>query len=119
RRHQDDGQCAPQGPGLAKQDHHPLGPDHARERQAVLLPRFALLIIYRHHRPSMKTIKGPAIFLAQFMGDQAPFDTLANLAAWAAGLGYEGIQLPTDKRLFDLELAADSQTYCDEVKGVL
>jgi sugar phosphate isomerase/epimerase len=67
----------------------------------------------------MKTIKGPAIFLAQFMGQDAPFDTLANLAGWAKSLGYEGIQLPTDKRLIDLELAADSQTYCDEIKGVL
>ena len=67
----------------------------------------------------MKTIKGPAIFLAQFMGQDAPFDTLANLAGWAKSLGYEGIQLPTDKRLIDLELAADSQTYCDEILGVL
>ena len=67
----------------------------------------------------MKTIKGPAIFLAQFMGAEAPFDTLDNLAGWAAGLGYEGIQLPTDKRLFDLELAADSQTYCDDIQGML
>ena len=67
----------------------------------------------------MKTIKGPAIFLAQFMGEQAPFDTLANLAAWASSLGYEGIQLPTDKRLFDLDIAAESQTYCDEIRGLL
>jgi sugar phosphate isomerase/epimerase len=67
----------------------------------------------------MKTIKGPAIFLAQFMGAEAPFDTLDHLAGWAAGLGYRGIQLPTDKRLFDLELAADSQTYCDDIRGML
>jgi sugar phosphate isomerase/epimerase len=67
----------------------------------------------------MKTIKGPAIFLAQFMGAEAPFDTLAGLAGWASSLGYEGIQLPTDKRLFDLERAADSQTYCDEISGML
>jgi len=67
----------------------------------------------------MKTIKGPAIFLAQFMGAEAPFDTLDNLAGWAAGLGYQGVQLPTDKRLFDLELAADSQTYCDDIQGML
>src|SRR5881398_2771664 len=67
----------------------------------------------------MKTIKGPAIFLAQFMGQEAPFDTLANLAAWAASLGYEGIQLPTDKRLFDLDIAADSQAYCDDITGML
>ena len=67
----------------------------------------------------MKTIKGPAIFLAQFMGPDVPFDNLANLAGWAGSLGYAGIQLPTDKRLFDLDIAADSQTYCDEVRGVL
>jgi sugar phosphate isomerase/epimerase len=67
----------------------------------------------------MKTIKGPAIFLAQFMGGKAPFDTLASLAGWARALGYEAIQLPTDKRLFDLDIAADSQTYCDEIQGTL
>jgi sugar phosphate isomerase/epimerase len=67
----------------------------------------------------MKTIKGPAIFLAQFMGGEAPFDTLANLAGWAKGLGYEAVQLPTDPRLIDLDKAADSQTYCDEITGVL
>ena len=67
----------------------------------------------------MKTIKGPAIFLAQFMGPDAPFDNLANLADWAKSLGYEGIQLPTDPRLFDLDIAATSQAYCDDVKGML
>jgi sugar phosphate isomerase/epimerase len=67
----------------------------------------------------VKTIRGPAIFLAQFMGDQAPFDTLDHLAGWAAGLGYEGIQLPTDARLVDLHKAAESQTYCDELTGTL
>jgi sugar phosphate isomerase/epimerase len=64
-------------------------------------------------------IKGPAIFLAQFAGDAAPFDTLPSIAAWAAGLGYEGVQIPTwDGRLFDLKKAAASQAYCDEVKGI-
>jgi sugar phosphate isomerase/epimerase len=67
----------------------------------------------------MKTIKGPAIFLAQFMGDDVPFDNLENLAGWASGLGYKAIQLPCDPRLFDLELAADSQAYCDDVSGML
>jgi sugar phosphate isomerase/epimerase len=67
----------------------------------------------------MKTIKGPAIFLAQFMGDDVPFDNLEHLAGWAAGLGYKAIQLPCDKRLFNLDLAADSQGYCDDVKGML
>ncbi len=65
----------------------------------------------------MKTLQGPAIFLAQFLGAAAPFDTLAHLARWAAGLGYKGIQLPTDTRLIDLQQAAQSQTYCDELAG--
>ncbi|MDN2580930.1 sugar phosphate isomerase/epimerase [Aquibium sp. ELW1220] len=64
-------------------------------------------------------IKGPAIFLAQFAGDAAPFDSLPSIAAWAAGLGYEGVQIPTwDGRLFDLKKASESQAYCDEVKGI-
>jgi sugar phosphate isomerase/epimerase len=67
----------------------------------------------------MGTIKGPGIFLAQFAGDDAPFDTLAGIAGWAAGLGYKGVQVPAwDKRLFDLARAAESKDYCDEVKGV-
>ena len=67
----------------------------------------------------MKTIKGPAIFLAQFMGDDVPFDSLENLAGWASGLGYKAIQLPCDPRLFDLEQAADSQEYCDDIVALL
>ena len=67
----------------------------------------------------MKTIKGPAIFLAQFMGDDVPFDSLENLAGWASGLGYKAIQLPCDPRLFDLEQAADSQAYCDDIVALL
>jgi len=65
------------------------------------------------------TIKGPAIFLAQFAGDAAPFNSLKSITAWAAGLGYKGVQIPTwDARLFDLKKAASSKTYCDEIKGV-
>jgi sugar phosphate isomerase/epimerase len=68
----------------------------------------------------MKTTKGPAIFLAQFAGDAAPFNDLSSISKWAAGLGYKGVQIPTwDARLFDLKLAAESQTYCDEVLGLL
>ena len=68
----------------------------------------------------MKTIKGPAIFLAQFAGDTAPFNTLDSIARWAAELGYKGVQIPTwDARLFDLAKAAESKTYCDEVQGTL
>jgi sugar phosphate isomerase/epimerase len=67
----------------------------------------------------MKTIKGPAIFLAQFMGDAAPFDTLEHLAEWAGGLGYKGIQIPADPRLIDLATAAESRDYCDDLRGRL
>ncbi|MFC5359013.1 sugar phosphate isomerase/epimerase family protein [Azospirillum himalayense] len=68
----------------------------------------------------MKTIKGPAIFLAQFAGDAAPFNSLPAIGSWAAGLGFKGVQIPSwDGRLFDLARAAESKGYCDEVKGVL
>ena len=68
----------------------------------------------------MKTIKGPAIFLAQFAGDTAPFNSLDAIGKWAAGLGYKGVQIPSwDARLFDLKKAAASKTYCEEVKGTL
>lgn len=68
----------------------------------------------------MNTIKGPALFLAQFAGDEAPFNTLESIAAWAAGLGYKGVQIPSwDARMIDLKRAAESRTYCDEIKGTL
>ncbi len=68
----------------------------------------------------MKTIKGPAIFLAQFMADKAPFDTLDNICRWMASIGYVGVQIPSwDARCIDLKKAADSKTYCDEIKGVV
>ncbi|WP_342620057.1 sugar phosphate isomerase/epimerase [Rhodoferax sp. GW822-FHT02A01] len=68
----------------------------------------------------MKTIKGPAIFLAQFAGDTAPFNSLPAIARWVSGLGYKGVQIPSwDARLFDLKKAAESKTYCEEVKGTL
>lgn len=67
----------------------------------------------------MKTIKGPALFLAQFAGDSAPFNTWADITSWAAECGYLGVQVPSwDKRLFDLETAANSQAYCDDWRGV-
>ena len=66
----------------------------------------------------MKTIKGPAIFLAQFMGDEEPFNSLDSICKWATDLGYKGIQIPTNEsRLIDLKLAAESKTYCDELKA--
>src|SRR5258708_25305334 len=68
----------------------------------------------------MKTIQGPAIFLAQFAGDAAPFNSLGEISRWAAALGYKGVQIPTwDGRLFDLKRAAESRAYCDEIRGTL
>ena len=66
----------------------------------------------------MRTLKGPALFLAQFAGDAAPFNDWRAITAWAADCGYLGVQVPSvDARLFDLTLAAESQDYCDEVAG--
>ena len=67
----------------------------------------------------MKTIKGPALFLAQFAGGVPPFHSLATITKWAGDLGYKGVQIPSwDARLIDLDLAATSQTYCDDIKGI-
>lgn len=68
----------------------------------------------------MKTIKGPAIFLAQFLGDEAPFNSLKSICEWVASLGYEGVQIPTwDARCIDLKKAAESKAYADEIKGTV
>src|SRR5687768_1829926 len=68
----------------------------------------------------MKTIKGPAIFLAQFLGDAAPFNELKSIATWARDLGFIGVQIPTwDARCINLQQAAESKTYADELKGTL
>ena len=68
----------------------------------------------------MKTLKGPAIFLAQFMGDQPPFDNLKTICKWVSSLGYVGVQIPAwDKRCIDLKQAAESKDYCDEFKGIV
>ena len=66
----------------------------------------------------MKTLQGPAIFLAQFAGDNAPFNSFDGICAWAAGLGFKGVQLPTNLPwLIDLEQAAASKDYCDDLAG--
>ena len=68
----------------------------------------------------MKTLKGPGIFLSQFIGAQPPFNTLEGLARWAASLGYKALQIPCNHpSIFDLSKAAASQTYCDDVRGLL
>lgn len=68
----------------------------------------------------MRTIKGPGIFLAQFLGDKAPFNTLEGICKWAASLGFKGVQIPTsDPNILDLKKAAESKTYADEIKGIV
>lgn len=68
----------------------------------------------------MKTIKGPGIFLAQFLGEDKPFNNLKSICEWAKSLGFEGVQIPTwDPRLIDLQKAAESKTYADEIKGIV
>jgi sugar phosphate isomerase/epimerase len=68
----------------------------------------------------MRTIKGPGIFLAQFMGDQAPFNELKSICQWAKSLGFVGVQIPTnDPRCIDLQKVAESKTYADEYKGLI
>ena len=66
------------------------------------------------------SIKGPGIFLAQFAGDNEPFNTLESISKWASSLGYKAVQIPTwDSRLFDLKKASSSKDYCDEILGTL
>jgi sugar phosphate isomerase/epimerase len=68
---------------------------------------------------AMTTLKGPALFLAQFAGDTAPFNSLDAITKWAGSLGYKGVQIPSwDARLIDLDKAATSKTYCDEIAGI-
>ena len=68
----------------------------------------------------MKTIKGPGIFLAQFVGDKQPFNNLKNICEWASGLGYKAVQIPTwEEGLIDLKKASESKVYCDEIKGIV
>jgi len=66
----------------------------------------------------MPQIKGPAIFLAQFAQDDPPYNTLPAITQWVKDLGYLGVQIPGwDSRFIDLELAANSKQYCDDLQG--
>ena len=68
----------------------------------------------------MKTIKGPGIFLAQFIDSETPFNSLESICKWASDLGYKGIQIPTwEKSLIDLDLASKSKSYCEELSGLI
>jgi len=67
----------------------------------------------------MSGIKGPAIFLAQFVDDNPPYNNLENISSWAKSLGYKGIQIPaSEKRFIDIDLAASSKSYCEEIRGM-
>jgi sugar phosphate isomerase/epimerase len=68
----------------------------------------------------MITIKGPGIFLAQYLSDKPPFHDLKAICLWAEALGFKGVQIPTwDSRCIDLKQAAESKTYADEIKGIV
>jgi sugar phosphate isomerase/epimerase len=68
----------------------------------------------------MRSIKGPGIFLAQFLRDEEPYNNLESIGKWAAGLGYKGVQIPTwDSRVIDLDKVAESKAYCDDLKATL
>ncbi len=68
----------------------------------------------------MQTIKGPGIFIAQFAGDTAPYNSLPSICKWASDKGFVGIQIPSwDARFIDLQKAAESKTYADEINGIV
>jgi sugar phosphate isomerase/epimerase len=68
----------------------------------------------------MRTLKGPSLHLAQFSDEVAPFNSLPAIARWAAETGFKALQIPAwDRHLFDVATAAESQTYCDDITGML
>lgn len=68
----------------------------------------------------MQTLKGPGIFLAQFLGDNPPFDNLESICQWAQKIGFKGVQIPTwASNYFNLQLAAESKDYAQEIKGII
>src|SRR5882757_2986591 len=68
----------------------------------------------------MQTIKGPGLFIAQFIDADPRFGTLEGLAAFAAECKFTALQIPTSSpKIFDLEKASESQAYCDDISGML
>jgi sugar phosphate isomerase/epimerase len=58
-----------------------------------------------------KTIRGPGLFISQFIGAEPPFDRLGDLAAWARDLGFKALQIPiADPRLKDLAGLSEKDT---------
>jgi sugar phosphate isomerase/epimerase len=66
----------------------------------------------------LKTVQGPGIFVAQYLSDETPFNSLEAIAEWVSGLGYKGLQIPIDARLIDIKRAASDQEYCDSLLAV-
>jgi sugar phosphate isomerase/epimerase len=64
-------------------------------------------------------MKGPGVYLIQFLGDDPPFNGLESICKYMADLGYLGVQLPIDPRILDIDKMAESQTYADEIKGIV
>lgn len=65
----------------------------------------------------MNSIQGPAIFLAQFVRDEEPYNQIDLLAEWASGLGFKGVQIPGwEPRCIDLDKVAESKQYADEYR---
>jgi sugar phosphate isomerase/epimerase len=67
----------------------------------------------------VKTIKGPGLFLGQFAGNEAPFNSLGPMCGWVRECGFEAVQLPMwDARFIDVKKAAESKDYADEINGI-
>src|SRR6266542_3094727 len=65
-------------------------------------------------------MKGPAVFLAQFLRDESPFDTIETIVPWMSERGFTGVQIPAwDPRAIDLDAAAKSADYCDQYRAQL
>ena len=66
-----------------------------------------------------RTIRGPGLFIGQFIGEHPPFDTLEGIAGFAAGLGFEALQIPVhDPRILD-PACVDEAGYVGSILGVL
>src|SRR5262249_52631738 len=97
-------------------------PTHGRAatRSATRIHRYAATARAHEGEHGVKTIDGPGVFLAHFMTPEPPFNRLETLAAWAAEKGFKAVQIPTfDSSIFDVAKAAESEAYCDDVKGLL
>ena len=67
----------------------------------------------------MQTIRGPGLFISQFIDNVAPFDSLQGMADFAAGLGFKALQIPVhDRRFIDLQRVHEAG-YVDGLMSIL